>query len=70
MWILDPSTFFILTTTNTQLLNKGAPWRGAWEKDSKFIELFINALTKPSVVVLDVYASTCNNNHTLAFMTI
>ena len=60
VWILDPPTFFSLNlaTIDNQLLNKDVSWRGARKKDSKSIELLIEALTKLRVVVLDAYAST------------
>ena len=49
-------------------LNKGVPWRGAQEKDSKSIKLFIEAVIKLGVVVLGAYASTSNDNHGFAFI--
>jgi hypothetical protein len=72
MWILDPPTFISLNlaTIDNQLLNKHVSWRGARKKDSKSIELLIEALTKLRVMVLDAYASTSNNNHGCAFINI
>lgn len=60
--------FLNLTTIDTQLLSKGVPWRGAWEKDSKSIAFVIQGLTKCGVVVLDAYASICNDNHRLTLI--
>ena len=51
-------TFINLTNSQTQLLNKGVPWRGGREKDSKSLQVFVQALSKPRDVVIDAYAST------------
>ena len=39
--------FFNLTNLQTYLLNRDVMWRGAQEKESQTIQLFIKALTIP-----------------------
>ncbi len=46
------------TSLQTQLMNGAIPWRGAREKDPLFVQLLIEAFSKPGDVVLDCYAST------------
>lgn len=52
------NVFFNLITVDTQLMNKGVPWRGSKENDSTSFQVFIEILTKHVVMVLDAYAST------------
>ena len=62
---------FNLVSSDTQLMNKGVIWRGGGrEKDSSSIQIFIGALTKPGAMVFDVYASTCDCNIFLSFISI
>ena len=51
--------FFNLTSASTQLMNGKVPWRSGREKDSESIQILIEALTTPTSIVLDAYASTC-----------
>lgn len=58
------------TTAKTQLMNGTIPWRGAREKDPRFIQILVEASTDPGDVVLDYNASTgecCT--HTTLFQT-
>ena len=48
-----------ITSANTQLMNGKVSWRGGREKDSESMQILIEALTIPALVVLDAYASTC-----------
>jgi hypothetical protein len=48
------------TSLQTQLMNGVLPWRGAREKDPLFVQLLIEAFSKPGDVVLDCFASTGN----------
>lgn len=56
------NVFFNVTTIDNQLMMKGVSWGGGQENDSKSMEVFIEALTKFRVLVLDAYASigVCN----------
>lgn len=46
------------TTAKTQLMNGKIPWRGAREKDPRFLQILVEASTDPGDVVLDYNAST------------
>lgn len=46
------------TTPMTQLMNGTIPWRGAREKDPRFVQILVEAVTDPGDVVLDYNAST------------
>jgi hypothetical protein len=46
------------TISETLSMNKGIPWRGAREKDPRFMQMFIEALSIPGDVVVDCTAST------------
>lgn len=45
-------------SAKTQLMNGMIPWRGAREKDPRFLQILVEASTDPGDVVLDYYAST------------
>jgi hypothetical protein len=49
---LDVCFYLILRFTNEKV-----PWRGGREKDSKLMQILIEALTTHGFVVLDAYAS-------------
>lgn len=51
--------FFNLLNKDTQLMNGGVPWRGGQEKNALSLQVFVEALTKLGVVILDAFASTC-----------
>jgi hypothetical protein len=42
----------------SRFTNEKVPWRGGREKDSKLMQILIEALTTHGFVVLDAYAST------------
>lgn len=46
------------TTAKTHLMNGAVPWRGAREKDPRFLQILVEASTDPGDVVLDYNAST------------
>ncbi len=46
------------TTKASQKMNGQKPWRGPREKDSQFIQMLIEASSRPSDVVLDCTAMT------------
>ncbi len=46
------------TTAKMQLMNGQIPWRGAREKDPRFLQILVEASTDPGDVVLDYNAST------------
>lgn len=46
------------TTSKTQMINGSIPWRGAREKDPRFLQILIEASSDADDVVLDYNAST------------
>jgi hypothetical protein len=48
------------TNEDTQLMNKATsrPWRGAREKDARFLQFFIEGTTEEGDLILDCTAST------------
>ncbi len=46
------------TTAATQRMKGDLPWRGAREKDVAFMQILIEALSKPRDIVMDWKAST------------
>jgi hypothetical protein len=49
-------------TKDTQLMQGAIPWRGAREKDSLFLQMFIESTTLSGDIALDCTASTCLNS--------
>ena len=54
----EDDVYFNYTTKKNQLMNGSVPWRGTREKHPILMQMFIEALCKPRVVVIDVTAST------------
>ena len=48
MGVAESDVLFNFTTAASQSMNESVPWRGAREKDPVFLQLFIEAFTKPS----------------------
>ena len=46
------------TTVDTQSMNGIVPWRGPREKDPAFMQILIEALSKPGDIIMDCTAST------------
>lgn len=46
------------TTKDSQLMKGSIPWRGAREKDPKFVQILLEACTRPGDLVMDYNAST------------
>jgi len=46
------------TSLQTQLMNGTVPWRSARKKDPLFVQLLIEAFSKPGDVAQDCYAGT------------
>lgn len=46
------------TTSKSQLMNGSIPWKGAREKDPRFLQVLIEASSNPGDVILDYNAST------------
>ena len=53
----DNDLVFNFLTEDKQLVNGTIPWRGSYEKDTSLYQQFVETLTAPGAVVLDVFAS-------------
>jgi hypothetical protein len=56
------------TCAKSQLMNGNIPWRGAREKDPKFVQIFLEASTIPGDIVFDYNASTGSSIIALIFL--
>ena len=56
--VRDDDIIFNYTSENDQLMDGSVPWRGAREKNWDAYQMFIESLTKPYGVIVDVTAST------------
>ena len=57
--VKDDDILFNHTSKKDQLMDGSVPWRGAHKKHRDVYQMFIESLTKPGGVVLDITASTC-----------
>ena len=55
--VAEFDVLFNFTTADSQSMNGSVPWRGAREKDPVFLQMLIEAFTKPGSVILDAFAS-------------
>ena len=57
VWLWDKDLIFNFLTEEKQAVNGTTPWRGSYEKDILLYQQFVETLTAPGAIVLDVFAS-------------
>jgi len=57
MGVAESDVLFNFTTSASQSMNGSVPWRGTYEKDPVFLQMLIEAFTRPGSIILDAFAS-------------